>query len=216
MIFSQLNISKMSIQTEIVTSHFMYTNGISLIALQETGNWNPSQEAFPGCKIFQNNTDNNSISPSISGVALVANNFLQPEIITQLIDPDIDAVWVQIKLNGERIIVWSVYCKPTDGISQLRDLLSHLEKVFEFRDKHNFKSVLVYEDYNSRHQNWGDTLTNARGKLLQKFTSQFSQTLCEKEEIATPKYEPLAFQVLTYGRISRDVDQSQVPVVLDA
>ena len=73
MIFSQLNIAKMSVHSELVLDKFLNDQNITAIALQETGCWSPSAGMFQGRKIYKNKTDMSSV---ISGVALVLHESL--------------------------------------------------------------------------------------------------------------------------------------------
>ena len=128
MTFSQLNVSKVSTQTEIVLDRYMYTEGISLLALQETGCWQPSSDMFEGCKVFQNK---HNTSSNLYGVAIIASKDLQPEVIDDLSDPTIDAIWIQVKINKKRVIVGSVYCRPSGGLNDLSKLLEGIDPGFQ-------------------------------------------------------------------------------------
>ena len=140
MTFCQLNVSKVSTQTEMVLNRYMYTEDISLLALQETGCWQPSSDMFEGYSIFQNKDDPRS---DLYGVAIVANKELQPEIIDELSDPTIDAIWIQVKIDKKRVIVGSVYCKPSGGLDELAKLLDGIDKAKQYGSRHGCRSFLV-------------------------------------------------------------------------
>ena len=177
-LFCQLNVSKMSINSEMVIDRFLGIHKIKAIALQETGCWNVSSGAFVGKKIFQNKTTSSSAS-TLSGVALIIDEDLKPELIHELSDDSVDAIWCQIKLNNKRILIGSVYCNPTPSSTQsLSSLLSNINIARNYKCKHGFNSLLVYGDYNARSLNWGDHTTNPRGKLLQEFVDKESLTIC--------------------------------------
>ena len=118
----------MSINSEMALDLFVFQNEIDLIAIQETGtNWSPSDSSFKQHKIMKKDGD---IAHGTNGVALIIKKTLQPEIITDLMDEEQDAVWCQIKIGGKRYIVGSVYCKPSlkvsESVSKLDTLLSRI------------------------------------------------------------------------------------------
>ena len=178
-IFGQLNASTISKHSEVVINKFMADHNIQLLAAQETGTWDPSPSLFTNHRIFQNKGPND---PARAGVALIINKALAPEHIGDLKDTNIDAVWAQIKLNGRRILVGSVYCRPTDGSNLLNDLLKHMEKVLVYKQKHGYTSFMVYGDFNARHAEWGDHKTGVRGKSLKEFCEQNTLSVCSPFE----------------------------------
>ena len=183
LIAGQINISKMSLHSEVAVDKFIADHGIKLLAVQETGSWTASAHSFNNMRIIQNKTNTND-NPDLSGVALLVDKTLYPEHIDALDDDDIDGVWAQIKVNGRRILVGSVYCRPgnsgnnSDTLSSLKQLTKHIEKVLEYKDKYRFTSILIYGDYNARHIDWGDHKSERRGALLKEFVDQKNLTMC--------------------------------------
>ena len=86
MVFGQVNICKMSTQSECVLDRFMYTHNVQLLAVQETGYWSPSQGAFSNKKVFFNKKDNGQQQAHLAGVALIVDQNLVPEPISELTD----------------------------------------------------------------------------------------------------------------------------------
>ena len=179
MIFSQLNVSKMSKQSEMAIDHFMHDNKIFSMALQETGTWTPSTSSFKGKKIFSNTPD---IQLGTSGVALIFDKRLSPEIIDELTDSDVDAIWCQVKISGIRYLIGSAYCRPSNTVKEanklMDKLLTNIESARKYRIKHQFNSMLVYGDFNARHLEWGDHKTNQRGQQLLSYAEKESITIC--------------------------------------
>ena len=173
--FCQLNVCKISKHSEIVIDKFMADKNIKLLAAQETGAWIPSPKMFTSFKIFQNKS---SADSNLAGVALIIDKALVPEHIAELSEDNVDAIWGQIKLNGRRVLVGSVYSRPMHGATHLTPLLTHMEKVLEYKQKHKFTSMMIYGDFNCRHTDWGDHKTEARGRTLKAFTDKFSLTIC--------------------------------------
>ena len=67
-----------------------------------------------------------------------------------------------------RYLIGSVYTKPTGTDTKgLKKLLDHITEVRKYRKKHNFNSILIYGDFNARNEEWGDHVTNSRGKVLE-------------------------------------------------
>ena len=179
MIFSQLNVSKMSKQSEMAIDHFMHDNKISSMALQETGTWTPSASAFKGRKIFSKSPD---IQLGTSGVALIFDQSLSPETIDELTNSDVDAIWCQVKISGVRYLIGSAYCRPCNTVKEsnklMEKLLTNIESARKYRIKHQFNSMLVYGDFNARHLEWGDHKTNQRGQQLLSYAEKENITIC--------------------------------------
>lgn len=173
--FCQLNVCKISRHSEVVIDKFMADRNIKLLAAQETGTWIPTPTLFTPYKIFQNKS---SADPNLAGVALIIDKALNPEHIAELSENNVDAIWGQIKLNGRRILVGSVYSRPVQGATHLTPLLVHMEKVLEYKKKHKFTSIMIYGDFNCRNTDWGDQKTLPRGRSLKAFTDKFNLTIC--------------------------------------
>ena len=91
MIFSQLNVNKMSTHSELTLDKFINDLDISAIALQETGSWIPSTGIFQGRKVYQNTTVS---TDKIAEVALIIKEALKPEPIDVLRNDELDAVFM--------------------------------------------------------------------------------------------------------------------------
>ena len=163
----------MSPHSEIALQKFIHDHSISLMALQETGNWMPTNGLYSKQKVIQNKCINDQ-----AGVALIVDKKLNPEHIDTIEDDTVDAVWCQIKLKNKRIIIGSVYTRPSNSTSGLENLLCHIKKVLAFKVTHNFNSIIVYGDFNARSTDWGDHTINKRGKLLKEFLQKEDMTLC--------------------------------------
>ena len=122
MIFGQINISKMSAQSEVALQNFICQQGISLMAIQKTGNWIPTDEFFVDKKVIHK-TDTN-----LAGVAIVADKVLCPEHVDTIEDESLDAVWCQLHLNNQKVLVGSVYSRPTKDTDGLKKLLDQMFK----------------------------------------------------------------------------------------
>ena len=64
----------------------------------------------------------NKIMDNLAGVALIINKSLSPEPIDILTNDKVDTVWGQIKINNRRVIVGSVYTKPTNDTNGVRPI----------------------------------------------------------------------------------------------
>ena len=106
-LYSEVNkniISKMSPHSEIALQKFIHDHSISLMALQETGNWLPTNGLYSKQKVIQNKCINDQ-----AGVALIVDKKLNPEHIDTIEDDTVDAAWCQMKLKNKRILIGSVY-----------------------------------------------------------------------------------------------------------
>ena len=173
MIFSQVNISKMSSHSEVALQKFINDQNISLIALQETGKWKPTDGFFIDKQIIQNKCINDQM-----GVAIIADKNLSPEHLDNIEDDSVDAVWCQLKLRNKRVIVGSVYTKPSYSTDGLKRLLEHIKEVQLYGVAHKFNSLIVYGDFNARNADWGDHTTNKRGEIMVDFMEKENMTVC--------------------------------------
>ena len=184
--FGQLNISKLSTHSELALSNFLETQGISLMALQETGPWEPLPDLFRNYSIYQNNLSNTN---NLAGVALVIDNNLYPEEIADLGSSEVDAIWCQIIIGGKRILTGSVYCKPACSKTVAADnpitpaetfeaLLENIKDAIIYAKSHNVSSILTYGDFNARSKEWGDKLTTPRARLLSEFVEKEEMEIC--------------------------------------
>jgi len=95
----------MSAHSELSVQKFIHDQGIKLMALQETGCWEPTDGFFKDKRIMRNDTTNGN---NLRGVALIVDKDLLPEAIA-IESTETDAVWCQIKLGNKRVLVGSVY-----------------------------------------------------------------------------------------------------------
>ena len=178
MIFGQINIAKMSVNSEMALKKFILENDVLLMAIQETGNWNHSANGAPGYSAFHKAGD---LNKGTAGVALLIHPTLEPEPIYELNDDDeMDTIWCQIKIRGKRHLVGSVYCKPSqneaNNIAAFKNLTDSIDKARTYKKKHNFNSLLIYGDYNARHSEWGDHETKSRGAKLLEYVQSNENT----------------------------------------
>jgi len=190
----------------------MSDHNIALLAVQETGDWIPSPMLFTNYRVIKNKvssyTGANGVALRNNGVALIIAKTLHPEHIPDLDEDNTDAIWAQCKLDGRRILVGSVYCRPIEGTTHLKRLLGNLEKAMAFKDKHKFTSVMIYGDFNSRHTDWGDHKTEARGRSLKSFVEKSNLTICSPFEntFSCDTGGSVIDLLLVQGDISRKVD----------
>ena len=128
MIFSQLNISKMSVHSELSLQKFIHDQDIKLMALQETGCWKPTDGFFGDNVVMKKDTTSRN-NPNLRGVALIVHKDLLPETV-DIGGTDVDAIWCQIKLGRKRILVGSVYIYlPQPGVRHLKTSCYTLKKL---------------------------------------------------------------------------------------
>ena len=175
MIFSQLNISKMSKNSELCLQKFIHDQSIQLMALQETGCWNVTGGFFKDSMIIQNDMSGKN---NLRGVALLIKKSLLPEKVEIEESCDFDVVWCQIRVGQKRILVGSIYISPSASIEAFENLLKHIKGAKSFKEQNNFNSLLIYGDFNARNFEWGDHHENNRGKQLFDYINKEGLTLC--------------------------------------
>lgn len=164
----------MSAHSELSVQKFIHDQGIKLMALQETGCWEPTDGFFKDKRIMRNDTTNGN---NLRGVALIVDKDLLPEAIA-IESTETDAVWCQIKLGNKRVLVGSVYISPSAGSDTFESLLLQLKKAKDYKEAHKFNSLLIYGDFNARNAEWGDHRTNNWGSRLLDFINQENLIFC--------------------------------------
>ena len=163
----QLNINGLSRQTVTALEHFISVNDIKILALQETGysHIQAVLDNLAGLCLFSNNP-----SPDTNGVILALHQSLKPQLITELLAPNVDAVWVTGQLNGKTVLFGSVYCLPeSDNTNSMNRLLENIKEAKQWSEKMKINGLVVYGDYNARSACWGDTKENERGRKLKRW-----------------------------------------------
>ena len=167
----------MSSNSELAIGKYLYDKNIKAMMVQESGHWNISTQPYAGYKVFSNDI---SYNPSkLRGVSLILKEELHPEPITDLASPDFDGVWCQIKLHNKRILLGSMYCRPSEAdMTEFRNFLDYVSQVRQYGKKHRFNSLLIYGDFNARNSEWGDHYTNKKGTALSNYLNTEGLTIC--------------------------------------
>jgi len=209
MIFSQLNIAKMSSNSELCLQKFIHDHRIQLMAIQESGCWEPTKEFFKDYTIIQNDISGKN---NLRGVALIVKNDLLPEPVDIGDTSYLDTVWCQIRVEQKRILVGSIYISPSAGNEAFDKLLKHLNSAQTFKNNNRFNSLLVYGDFNARSLDWGDHHTNNWGKKLYEFTNEEGLTLCSPFDLTFSCMEggSVIDLLLADGPIIKDIGQHWV------
>ena len=157
----QINISGLSQRSTIALDKFINTSNIDICAVQETLH---NQSLFTNYCTFYSNTL--QTDPG-RGVALIIKKKFQPQTI---LNSDGDIIWVLITLpSGSRSMVGSVYFNPSKSNSDFENLIKNMVKAIQFRKSQGISHIIVLGDWNARHMEWGDKVSNRRGKILQNF-----------------------------------------------
>jgi ribonuclease HI len=95
------------------------------------------------------------------GVATMVKNSTPHSRID--LQTDLQAVAVRVQLERTYTIC-NIYLPPRDNIlrAQLEDLINQLPQPY-----------LILGDFNARHPHWGDTVTNTRGRMIEKVISEW-------------------------------------------
>ena len=176
----QININTLSSHCHMAVDKYIHDRNIDVLALQEVG----FNSITNGSNIFTNRaTFMNAKNENCSGVLLSIAHEMEPAKIQELMAPNLDCVWVSIKINSIQYLIGSVYARPENikgskTSKTLEDLLANIKLGKEWCDKNKHQGMLVYGDYNARSFNWGDVKENNRGKQLSKFIVNENMVVC--------------------------------------
>ena len=167
---SQVNIDGLSKHSTIALDKFISNNKIDIIALQEVGSNQPADDVFNNKKFFYHH--------GVKGVGLGINTKFKPEKVADLSCPDIDATFTVVSLEKTSMVVGSCYCRPEINSSKsLKELLKHLDTAWKWCKDNKIQSMVIFGDFNSRSILWGDSINNARGKVLEDYIEKRSDVL---------------------------------------
>ena len=101
---------------------------IGVVSLNET--WlndtvEDAEVAVPGFTIFRNDRT----TAGHGGVALYVRNELQPVLLSELLDPNIESVFIRIRIGNTPCLVGSIYRVPNANMLQFESITSQIEKV---------------------------------------------------------------------------------------
>ena len=157
----QINISGLSQRSTVALDKVINTSDIDICAIQETLH---NQSLFSNYSVFYNK--NQQSNPG-RGVGLIIKKQLQPQAV---LNSDRDAVWALTTLpSGSRCLVGSIYFNPSKSSSHFENLIAEIENAIQFRKSQSVSHMMVLGDWNARNTDWGDKLTNDRGKILRNF-----------------------------------------------
>ena len=163
----QLNIDGLSRHSNIATQKYISDKNVKILALQEIGKFAPSIDSFTGMMTYGVNNNR--------GVSISVAKEYHPQLVTELEDNMIDAVFVTCTIKKLPILISSCYCRPEiSSTKSLKSLLSHINKAWNWCKKTGIKNMLVMGDFNARSISWGDTINNPRGKALSEFIESSS------------------------------------------
>ena len=194
----QINIDGLSPHSSLAIDKYIADNDIKILAIQETG-----KSTVP-CDQFTNmltSSCNNG-----RGVALVVSPNLDPQVITDLQSSETDAVAVLCSISKQSTLIISGYCRPEiSSTRSLQNLVKYCDKCWNWCKKYKVKSMLVLGDFNARHPNWGDTVSNNRGLLLSKYAEEHDDISLHspgRNTFLVPNGGSVIDLCLSYGQIT--------------
>jgi len=171
----QLNICGLSAHSRTALDRYASDEQLSIIALQETKLSSAQIDVIDSkhgyCDFFLPKEE------ETQGVGLLIMASLQPQRIPCLEESELDIIWCSVKIDKLDVLVASAYCPPRISVDGLKRLMKNISAAHDYSNKHKIKNVLVFGDYNSRNINWGDTMTNNRGRVLLNFVQNSEFTL---------------------------------------
>jgi exonuclease III len=141
--------------------NFIDSDKIQILAMSEMRSPRPIK-----IKKFVTYQRDSNPNPKIRGVALLVSDALPsvshnlPQNLTHL-----EAIAAKLTINNLTILIISYYNPPSEKVSA--ELLFYLTQ---------FDHAIILGEFNARHTDFGDTMTNANGRIL--MGSQASMPLC--------------------------------------
>lgn len=133
----------------------------SVVCLQETkAKATIKRRGYTSYDVFAEASDGRACG----GVSILINNKVPQSEVT--INSTLQAVAVKVTLH-KTLTICSIYCPPSKPIAyaEFENLFSQLSP-----------PVLLLGDFNSHSTQWGENITNARGRIIEKFIAE--QNLC--------------------------------------
>ena len=154
----QLNICGVSNHSKLALTQYFDQCSPRIVALNET-----KQDL----KIdsFTNYRTESAIRQNKSeGVAILIHNSLHSTRISSKVT-DFDNIWLITAIGGNKVLVITCYIRPDDFmyIEQFTKMIMDAE---EFVETHQLDGIMFMGHLNARHETWGDSVTNRKGRLL--------------------------------------------------
>ena len=166
----QINIDGLSKHSTIALDKFISDHSIDILALQEVGSTRPNDDIFIKKTFYY--------SYAARGVGLAVSNTLRPDLVPELIDSEVDATFATLTIGNTSVVVGSCYCRPEiNSTKSLKELLAHIKKAWAWCKSKKIRNMVVLGDFNARSVSWGDTISNARGKLLSEYVERSDDIL---------------------------------------
>jgi exonuclease III len=147
--------------------NFIDSDKIQILAMSETRSPRPIKIK----KIVPYQRDSNP-NPKIRGVALLVSDALAS--VSHDLRPNLthlEAIAAKITISNLTILIISYYNPPSEKVSA--ELLSYLTQ---------FDYAIILGDFNARHTDFGDTMTNTNGRILMR--SLAGMPLCRLHNIS--------------------------------
>ena len=163
----QINVDGLSSHSQIAIDRYISENRTDILALQEVGHTHPEEEIFSNML--------SSWHVGCHGVGISVNPKLNPQPVIELSNPEIDSVFCLCNINNKGVMFVSCYCRPEiSSTKSLKQLLKNLDDAWLWCLSKQVRSMVVLGDFNARSTKWGDSICNARGKVLSAYVEDKS------------------------------------------
>ena len=167
----QINIDGLSTHSRIAVDKYISENNIEILALQEAGEILKDDNEGEAEDIFTNLTS--SWHYGCHGVGLSVSPKFKPQHVKELSSTGVDSVFILCKIRNKSVMIVSCYCRPEiSSTKSLKTLLKNIDDAWSWCLTRQVKSMIVLGDFNARSTNWGDKITNPRGKLLSNYLEE--------------------------------------------
>ena len=154
----QLNICGVSNHSRLALTKNLNQCSPQIVALNET------KEALKIDSFTNYRTESAIRHNKSEGVAILNHNSLHYTWISSKVT-DFDNIWLITAIGGYKVLVITCYNRPDDFmyIEQFTKTIMDAEK---FVETHPLDRIIFMGDLNARHETWGDSVTNSKGRLL--------------------------------------------------
>ena len=160
-----VNINFLSRGSQLLLTKYILDEKIDVCCITETKKTVTDSWFITGYQLFEVKRSNSTSG----GCLVVAKTDLTPTAITTCQDPDIDLLWISIKLGNESIMLAGAYIQPQCEI-KIRKFCHLIERGKQLASDSGINHFGIIGDFNARHTNWQDHSTNTHGLIVNECT----------------------------------------------
>ena len=113
-----------------------------------------------------------------SGI-LIRDSYTKSDRQTNLEKDNVDACFITVNVNGQRLLICSAYIPPNSPNS-MKQFITLLENARKQLGSLKCNGLIVGGDFNARQVSWGDRVDNSAGCTLNSFVSQNEMSVLDQ------------------------------------